>query len=222
MAAITEAVEKASGKAERKPRQSPGELERLIHSDEGVRTISPDVRRREAKRLSKAKARLKTMVCSSSWLDDNWQRGVPYPPGGDDTRMVRCPLCGVLVPPGAMEPFNGPGRDFQRVTHNARPIPGANKDHSWLDDDRRDGEMADGERMEADSHLCADHKSQRYQEAWGESPSARAIQECERRKVRVEERVLKSEKRNDLKREVARKMAKTAEKLRRCTPMPGK
>lgn len=26
-----------------------------------------------------------------------------FPPGGDDTKMIRCPICGILTPPSGME-----------------------------------------------------------------------------------------------------------------------
>lgn len=50
------------------------------------------------------------LTCSSTWFTDNWEGteqyplGAPYPPGGDQTSMVRCRRCGTLAPPIAIGP----------------------------------------------------------------------------------------------------------------------
>lgn len=66
------------------------------------------------------KEQLRPSLCSEPWLeaqfksaDDVDEAGTPilyryhdphvFPPGGAKTAMVRCPLCGILVPPNTIE-----------------------------------------------------------------------------------------------------------------------
>lgn len=66
------------------------------------------------------KDQLRPSVCSEPWLEaqfksanDTDETGLPilyryrdphvFPPGGSNTGMLRCPLCGVLVPPNTFE-----------------------------------------------------------------------------------------------------------------------
>lgn len=69
------------------------------------------------------KRRLRKTTCSEPWVEaqiktvvDRQRAGEPivyryhdpkaYPPGGEQTRMIRCPACGVFTPPCAIEHGN--------------------------------------------------------------------------------------------------------------------
>lgn len=66
------------------------------------------------------KRRLRFTTCSEPWVEAQFKRvsdqdehGLPivyryhdshvYPPGGEQTAMIRCPKCGIFMPPGAFE-----------------------------------------------------------------------------------------------------------------------
>jgi hypothetical protein len=66
------------------------------------------------------KQKLRFTTCSEPWIEaqfkrvcDQDEKGFPivyryhdphiYPPGGEQTAMIRCPKCGVFNPPGAIE-----------------------------------------------------------------------------------------------------------------------
>jgi hypothetical protein len=139
----------------------------------------------------KIKARLRRRLPSEAWVDATFfaaeeigpdgeaivytfHNAKAFPPGGRDTKMVTCPHCLRVVPPIHLEAF-------------------------------KVGERPDGrEKIDEPSELCADHKEERFQDAWGESPSARAIQQLQHLNLRIEERKLPAESRAALRREIKR------------------
>lgn len=138
----------------------------------------------------KIRARLRRYFPSEPWIDATFiciddidPYGVPiayrnhndkaFPLPGSGTKMIRCPYCERLMPPNHFE-------DFQP------------------------GEMIMGERqcLKSTQRLCADHKSEYLQDAWGESPSAKAIRELQHRNLRVETTKTKPEGKAALRQEI--------------------
>jgi len=88
---------------------------------------------------NRLKQRLRRVTCSEPWVEaqikgtddvDQDGRRILYryhdphvfPPGGADTAMVRCPTCGVMTPPNAMEH----GRCLDHADHRGwGPSPSA-------------------------------------------------------------------------------------------------
>jgi hypothetical protein len=70
--------------------------------------------RREKSRVRREKARLRGKVVeeggglrgglcpSDPWFEANWFHRAPFPPGGDNSLMRRCKVCGSYVPPQAI------------------------------------------------------------------------------------------------------------------------
>ena len=95
----------------------------LARSDDSRLPSARKLKRRvglSAYQEQRLKDELRPSVCSEPWLeaqfksaDDTDETGQPilyryhdphvYPPGGAKSAMVRCPLCGVFVPPNTLE-----------------------------------------------------------------------------------------------------------------------
>jgi len=69
---------------------TPGEMERALNSQDGLRSVTPELRRTMLADLTARKRALQGSVCSQPWMDACWHEGTSYPPAADTTPMLPC------------------------------------------------------------------------------------------------------------------------------------
>lgn len=111
--------------SERKLRQTPELMERMLKSIDAIRAIAPEVRRRALAELQQRKVDLQKRASSAPWFDACWREGEKFPPHADLTPMVqcgcdRCQARGTLWPRnyiGAPETTNGSADSGRSVSY---------------------------------------------------------------------------------------------------------
>lgn len=156
----------------------------------------------EAARL---KARLRDSSPSEPWVEEQVQsveesdadgqtlvrrlhQPGMFPPGGRETRMVKCDVCGVLHPPTIGGGPNCHEHAVERVMRVQEPALV-----------RRYGE-AKGRAKAGKLRARLERVARNIDEAFGASPSAVVIWQLQIRNLRMEERKLPSERKTDLRR----------------------
>lgn len=156
------------------------------------------------------KRRLRTVCPSEGWVEAHFTRSVDhdpdgkpliytlfdrkaFPPPADAAPMCRCRKCQRqakkfmrLLETGSQHSLKQSHRLEKR---GLAPHPGQEQ---LLPPDVHAGEV-----------ICVDHISLKYNRAFGDSPSAKAIRELQHRNLRLEDVKLESERTSDLKREIA-------------------